>query len=203
MYEVRPGTRVARSPTMNTNLVKAPRQQLVSTDTANEHAVVAIYETHDSAEAAVKALQQSGLDMKRLSIVGQDFHTEEHALGFYSSGDRMKFFGARGAFWGSLWGMLFGSALLFVPVLGPIVVMGPLVGWIVGTLEGAALGGAVGVLAGALASIGIPEDSVVKYELEVKSGRFLVLARGSADIVEHARAVLGMTGPLQLTAHAP
>ena len=45
--------------------------------------------------------------MKKLSIVARDFHTEEHALGFYTSGDRVKFWGGRGAFWGSLWGMLF------------------------------------------------------------------------------------------------
>ena len=167
-----------------------------------EHSAVAIYETHADAEAAVRALQQAGLDMKRLSIVGKDFHTEEQALGFYTSGDRMKFWGARGAFWGSLWGMLFGSAIFFIPAIGPIVAMGPLVGWIVGALEGAALGGAAGVLAAALTSIGIPDESVVKYELEVKAGKFLVLARGSADMIEHARVVLGTTGASQLTAHA-
>ncbi len=170
--------------------------------TAQEQSIVAIYETHDSAEAAIKMLQQSGLDMKRLSIIGRDYHVEEHAIGFYTAGDRMKFWGSRGAFWGSLWGMLFGSAFFFLPIpLGPIVVMGPLVGWIVGALEGAAVGGAAGVVAAALAGIGIPEDSVVKYDTEVKAGRFLVLAHGTADIVEHARIVLETTAPSQLAAH--
>ena len=61
------------------------------TESTQEDAVVAIYDSHQSAEDAVKALQQAGLDMKRLSIVGQDYRTEEHALGFYTSGDRMKF----------------------------------------------------------------------------------------------------------------
>ncbi|MGA2449085.1 MAG: permease [Polyangiaceae bacterium] len=167
-----------------------------------EHSVVAIYDSHADAESGVKALQQAGLDMKRLSIVGKDFHTEEHALGFYTAGDRMKFWGTRGAFWGTLWGMLFGSAFFFIPTIGPIVVMGPLVGWVVGALEVAALGGAAGVLGAALTSIGIPKDSVVKYELAVKGGKFLVLVRGTADVVEHARSVLGSTAPWQLTAHA-
>ena len=167
-----------------------------------EHSIVAIYDSHEGAEAAIKALQQAGLDMKRLSIVGKDFHTEEHALGFYTSGDRMKFWGTRGAFWGSLWGMLFGGAFFFIPVIGPLVVMGPLVGWIVGALEGAAVGATAGVLTAALTSIGIPEDSVVKYETAVKAGKFLVLARGTADMIDHARTVLGTTGASQLTAHA-
>ena len=69
--------------------------------------------------------------MKHLSIVGKDFHTEEHALGFYTAGDRIKFWGGRGAFWGTLWGMLFGSAFFVIPVHGPIVVMGPLVSFLV------------------------------------------------------------------------
>lgn len=42
----------------------------------------------------------------------------------------------------------------------------------------------------------------VKYELAVKAGIFLVLARGAPDIMEQARGVLGTTGASQLTAHA-
>ena len=52
------------------------------TPSIQEHCVVAIYESHTSAEAALRELQKAGLDMKRLSIIGKDFHTEEHALGF-------------------------------------------------------------------------------------------------------------------------
>jgi len=28
--------------------------------------------------------------MKKLSIVGKDYHTEEHPSGYYNTGDRMK-----------------------------------------------------------------------------------------------------------------
>lgn len=163
---------------------------------------MALYDSHTDAELAIKALQEAGLDMNRLSIMGRDFHTEEHALGFYTSGDRMKFWGTRGALWGSLWGILFGGAFFFIPAIGPLLVMGPLVGFIAGALEGAALGGAAGVLAAALASLGLPKDSVVKYELAVKAGKFLVLARGTADMIAHARAVLVPTGASQLDHHA-
>jgi hypothetical protein len=34
--------------------------------------VVGIYDIHTEAEAAVKELQQSGVDMQKLSIVGKD-----------------------------------------------------------------------------------------------------------------------------------
>lgn len=41
------------------------------------HAVVAIYDSHAHAEDAVKALDKAGLDMKRLSIIGKNFHTHQ------------------------------------------------------------------------------------------------------------------------------
>ena len=28
--------------------------------------------------------------MKKLSIVGKDYHTEDHVIGFYNAGDRMR-----------------------------------------------------------------------------------------------------------------
>ena len=108
---------------------------------SNQNAVVGIYKTHTEAEAAVKELQKSGFDMKKLSVVGKDYHTEENVVGFYNAGDRMKFWGRLGAFWGGLWGMLFGSAFFVIPGLGQLVVLGPLVMMIVGALEGAAVTG--------------------------------------------------------------
>ena len=78
---------------------------------AEKNTVVAVYNTHTEAEAAVKELQKSGFDMKRLSIVGKDYHTEEHVVGYYNTGDRMRYWGKLGAFWGALWGALFGSAV--------------------------------------------------------------------------------------------
>ena len=99
------------------------------------NAVVAIYKSHTEAEAAVKELQQSGFDMKKLSIVGRDYHTDENVVGYYNAGDRMKYWGKMGAFWGGIWGLLFGSAVFLIPGVGPLVVAGPLVGWIVGGLK--------------------------------------------------------------------
>ena len=63
------------------------------------NAVVAIYDSHSQAEEAVNELQRSGIDMKKLSIVGRDYHTEEHVVGYYNTGDHMKYWGKLGAFW--------------------------------------------------------------------------------------------------------
>ena len=57
---------------------------------SDEKAVVGIFDTHVAAENAVKELQKAGFDMKKLSIVGKDYHTDEHVVGYYNTGDRMK-----------------------------------------------------------------------------------------------------------------
>ena len=169
---------------------------------AEHNAVVGIFDSHLKAEASIKELQRSGFDMKKLSIVGKDYHTEEHVIGYYNTGDRMKVWGKLGAFWGGFWGLLFGSALFFIPGIGPLIVFGPLVTWIVGALEGAVVIGGLSALAAALYSIGIPKDSVVKYETAIKSAKFLVIAHGTADEVAKARSILETAGAAQIDVHS-
>ena len=146
-----------------------------------------IYSTHHEAEEAIKTLNAEGFDMKNLSIIGREYHTEEHPLGFVNSGDRMVSYGKYGAFWGTIWGLLFGSAFMLVPGVGPFI----FAGYSVAAIEGAFLGGGLGVLAGALTSIGVPEGSVVKYEAALKAGSFLLIARGNPAEVQRAREILG------------
>ena len=157
------------------------------------NAVTGIYPTHSEAEAAVKALQQSGFDMQKLSIVGKDSHTEEHVIGYYNTSDRMQFWGKRGAFWGGFWGLLFGSGFFFIPGIGPLIVLGPLVGWIIGALEGAVVVGGLSALGAGLYSMGIPTNSVVEYETALKSDNFLVVAHGTEDEVAQAKPMLETT----------
>jgi Heat induced stress protein YflT domain len=46
-----------------------------------EDSAVAVYNTHVEAEEAVKRLQKADFDMTKLSIVGNDCHTEAHVVG--------------------------------------------------------------------------------------------------------------------------
>ena len=61
-------------------MTKTPKTSKYKTD---PKAVIAVYNTHEEAESAVKELQKGGFDMKKLSVVGKDYHTEEdeHSLG--------------------------------------------------------------------------------------------------------------------------
>ncbi len=47
----------------------------------NDNSVAAIYASLPEAEAANKELQRSGFEMKKLSIIGRDIHTDEHVVG--------------------------------------------------------------------------------------------------------------------------
>jgi uncharacterized membrane protein len=157
------------------------------------NSVVAIYETHVQAEEAVKELQEAGVDMKSLSIAAKDTHADEHVVGYYNAGDRMKYWGKIGAFWGGFWGLLFGSALFAIPGIGPLLVAGPLVGWIVAGLEGAVVVGGVSAVGAGLVSIGIPKDSVLEYEVALKSDKFLLIVHGTADEVDKAKEIIAGT----------
>ena len=154
--------------------------------------MTALYDTHEQAEEAIKKLQQHGYDLRQLSIVGRDYHSEENVVGYYNTGDRMMKWGGNGAFWGSIWGMLMGSAFILIPGVGPLLLAGPLVGMLVGALEGAIVVGGVSALSAALVSVGVPHNSVLEYETEIKVGKYMLLAHGTADEVAQAREILGV-----------
>ena len=169
----------------------------------NQNAVVAIYGTHVEAEEAVKKLQQGGIDMKALSIIGKDTHTDEHAVGYYNTGDRMKYWGKAGAFWGGFWGLLFGSAFFVIPGIGPLLVAGPLVAWIVGALEGAVVVGGLSAVGAGLYGIGIPKDSVIQYEMDLKTDKYLLMVHGTAAEGVKARDIIDGTRPIHVKTHSP
>ncbi len=170
---------------------------------AKNNVVVAIYKSHTDAEAAVKELQKSGFDMKKLSIVARDYHTDQDVVGYYTTGDRMRHWGKLGAFWGGIWGLFFGSAFFLIPGIGPLLVAGPLVAWIVGALEGAVVMGGLSALGAGLYSLGIPKDSVLKYETALKAGKFVVIAHGSPDDTAQAQKIINNTSPEVAEQHQP
>jgi len=97
----------------------------------------------------------------------------------YDTGDRMKH-------WGKI---------------GPLAVAGPIVSWIVAGLEGAAVVGGLGALGAALFAIGIPKDSVLKYEAATKADKFLVLVHGTGENARRAKQILDKAGPAAAAVH--
>jgi len=167
--------------------------------------VIAAFDDHLKANAAVHKLIDGGFNMKNFSVVGKGYHTEEKIIGFYNVGDRMKLWGKYGAFWGAIWGLMFGGVFLALPVIGPVVVLGHLavlvVAAIEGVVEGAVVVGALSALGAALFNYGVPKDSVIKYEAAVKADGFLVVGHGPAEEMARARAVLQGSHAKSLDVH--
>jgi len=128
-----------------------------------------IFNTHVEAESAIRSLSASGFDVKKLSLVGKGYHSEEHPVGFYTANDRIKTWGGIGAFWGGFWGLLLAPAVFFLPGIGLVAMAGPVVAMLVGALEGAVVVGGLSALGGVLTQIGLPKDQVIKYESALKA----------------------------------
>jgi hypothetical protein len=163
--------------------------------------VIAVFADHPAADSAVKKLTAAGFDMKNLSVVGKGYHSEEKVVGFYNMGDRVKFWGERGAFWGGLWGIFFGGLFMTIPVIGHVVVLGYLASMVISGVESAVMVGGLSAIGAALVSIGVPKDSVVNYETAVKADGFLVMAHGSTDQVARAKVILATVNPSRLDVH--
>jgi homoaconitase/3-isopropylmalate dehydratase large subunit len=76
------------------------------------------------------------------------------------------------------------------------------VAWIVAGLEGAVEVGALGALGAGLYSIGIPKDSIVKYETALKTDQFLLIVHGTAAEVAKAKDIIETTNPVQFSLHS-
>jgi hypothetical protein len=166
-----------------------------------DDSVVAVFATHTEADAAIKALAADGFALKQLSLIGKGYHTEETVSGFYNMGDRVRFWGSRGAFWGGMWGLFFGGLFLTVPIVGHVIVLGYLAATAISAVEGAVAAGALSAVGAAIASIGIPHNSVMKYETAIKADEFVVMAHGAHTEVERARTLLADLHPKHLDMH--
>jgi len=163
--------------------------------------VVAVFSDHAAAETAVKKLAAAGFDIKNLSVVGKGYHTDEKVVGFYNTGDRVKFWGSRGAFWGGFWGLFLGGVFMTIPLVGHVVVLGYLGAMAISAVESAVMVGGASALGAALYSIGIPKDSVIAYEAAVKADDFLVMAHGSATEMARAKSILAAISPSRVDLH--
>ncbi len=171
------------------------------TSDMNNAAVVAVFDTHANAEIAIKKLADGNIPMKEISVIGKGYHSEEKVVGFYNTGDRMKFWGKYGAFWGGLWGILVGGLYVTVPVVGPVVVLGHFAAMVVAGLEGAVAVGGLSALGAGLFGLGIPKDTVLQYEQALKSDSFLILVQGSAQETERARDILKASNAKRVDMH--
>jgi hypothetical protein len=164
-------------------------------------AIVAVFTDHHGAEAAIRKLAGSGLDMKHFSIVGKGFHKEEKVVGFYNAGDRVRFWGNKGALWGGLWGLFFSGIFMTMPIVGPVIVLGHFAAMVLAAVEGAVIVGGLSALGAAMFSLGIPRDSVIEYEEALKTDAFLLVAHGPVEEMARAKTIIETMEPSRVDLH--
>jgi len=81
------------------------------------------------------------------------------------------------------------------------MVLGYLAAVVASAVEGAVVVGGLSALGAALYSIGIPKNSVLQYETDLKADKFLVTAEGSAEDIARAKTILAGTGASSLDLH--
>jgi hypothetical protein len=164
---------------------------------------VAVFDSHRQAEAAVKTFEKAGFDMKTLSIVGQDYQTEEQVIGYYDTGARIKAWGKLGAFWGGICGLRFGRSFFANPEVGPGLTASPWVATVVAAVEGAVVVGGMSALGAALYSVGIPRNSLIKYQTHLRAGKYLLLMTAKMQEIEKAEnEILKYNPPEEFALHA-
>lgn len=155
-----------------------------------ENSPTYIFDIHDEAEVAIRGLSRSGVDMKKLSLIGKGCHSEEHPVGFYTAGDKIKAWGKTGAFWGAIWGLLITPAVFLIPGMGLLAMAGPVVPTLIGGVEGAVLVGGLSALGAALSQLGIHKSDIINYERALRVNKFVLLVHGDRADLEKVAEVL-------------
>jgi hypothetical protein len=170
---------------------------------SDKHEALSIFPSHVEAEAAVLELQKAGFDMQKISIIGKDYQTTEHVRGFLTWKDTAKVGAGEAGYWGSFFGGLFGIltgvGLLFIPGVGPVIIAGHVAGVLAGWIEGMVVGGlgaaVAGGLVGALVGLGIPKEQALRYETEIKAGKFIVIVSGTDEEIDNAQQIFKNAQP--------
>ena len=155
-----------------------------------EGGTIAVYETLEKAEEAVRTLGENGFPIANISIIATDLTSERDIHGVVTTGDIAKLGLGVGGWAGGIFGLLIGAAFVWVPGFGPLLVAGPVAAMLLGGIEGAAVGAAGGGVLGGLVGLGLSRAHTLKYEDHLRGGRYLVIASGTAEEIERAEDLL-------------
>ena len=139
---------------------------------------VAVYDTQEAVEQAVRDFRRAGFDLKKLSVAVREDRHELHAKDYYGS-ERAHYSGRFGAF----------------------SVAGPLAAAVAGGLEGAAPMAGLTALGAGLHRFGVPRVDAVSYEAALEAGRHLLVASGRVDEIVRAVEIMN-PGARLLRIHA-
>ncbi|PZU95786.1 MAG: signal transduction histidine kinase (STHK), LytS [Pseudanabaena sp.] len=167
------------------------------------------FASHQEAESALAELRDSGFNMGRISIIGNNVNRGSDMVGAQQGehlndldnrdrdnkvGEGAATGAASGGAVGGLTGLLVGLGLVAISGVGPVMMAGALATTLATTLSGGAIGAATGGLLGGLVGLGIPKDRAKIYSDRVEQGDYLVMVDGTDQEVRRAEEIFQRHG---------
>lgn len=155
--------------------------------------VTGLFDNHDEALDAVRALEGAGFSADDISLISNNSdgrYSVEKATEGRNAVAGAETGAGIGALAGGGAGLATGLGLLAIPGVGPVVAGGWLTATLVGLVGGAAAGGVAGGLVGALTETGVPEEEAEAYSEAIRRGSTLVIVRASDSERPKAEAIL-------------
>ena len=145
---------------------------------------ISIFDSHDQAVKALVELRESGVNMSKVSLVGQAEVVNDN-IQVKSNTALVAAPVAAGTVLGTTLGVLTGVGLFAIPGLG--ILFGA--GAVIGALAGFQVGVLTGGFASILVDLGVQDDHV-EYEQHLKEGRFLLFYDGSDEEIDHVERII-------------
>jgi hypothetical protein len=164
------------------------------------NSIISIYETQAEANAGVRDLEQSGFDLKKLSILGREHESGDHVVGYYAVGGHLRYWGARGDFWNGLWKLLGAGGYFVIPNLGGLLVAGPLLNWLIAALK-EPVSEELSAMGAGLYGISVPTRSIMRYESAIAMHKLLLVATGNSREMLTVKDVLHRSRPEEINVH--
>ncbi len=156
--------------------------------------VVGLFDTRETAEAAIHRLTVDGVDRDSISVAMKDAREATSISEATGTHDLSAEGATAGAMSGAGVGALVGIALIgstvLLPGLGTFLIGGP----IAAALTGAGIGAASGGLIGGLIGAGIPEEEAEHYAAGIEKGGIFVSAHVDDTKVADIRRVFDEEG---------
>lgn len=175
----------------------------------NAQTVVAVYDSFESADRAIRALVDDGFSRADVGLAANDVRGDYARLNptvaaseDVSGGEG----GSFGAVIGGITGAVAALTAIVIPGIGPVIAAGPLIA-LLGGATGAVVGGAAGAVTGGLAAslihLGVPESEATYYGESVRRGNALVTVTVDNDAdAETATNVLRRYNPVDVKSRA-
>ena len=149
-------------------------------------ALVGVYETYEKAILGLQKLQESGIPVKQLSIVGKAYLGNNH-VHVRPNDTTEKAEVSIATIAGGVLGILANFGIIAIPGLGLLYGSGAMLGVMAGVESGFIVGGVAAIFSTAL---GIDEAIAARYEKHLNENKFLVMAQGNKKQITLAHKIL-------------